>query len=331
MGTKNRESVMWTAVEKFARRRRGLNCNFVTRNFHFQNVFFDVIGYSTNERTFHVVECKKSVKAAGIGHAFGQLLAYQAVLNQSGYDFLKEFFHARTTKVEMDDFMSPITEGTLQARFYVGLTDAACRNVGLLQYMKASLPHVGIIRVGENGKCRTDITVNGREDNTICLSRTVNIPVRRIFNHDKFLHDVETRLRSRLGETRFREFSASRHVDKPFGDYLKIWFGPKHFHFEVLVRKRTFVEVGLHLEGKKGDNIALLRYFRKRRRRINKKLGDQVKLGRWRHGQWTRIYERWPRTELDEDYSKRTVKKTASFIILLQPMLDDWERSKKGA
>lgn len=111
--------------------RRTLDCDFSTTNFRFKDVAFDVVGYSTNSNTFHIVECKRTSKVAIIGHAFGQLLAYKSVLHQAGYEFLDIFLKQAHANIHVEDIADPVQEGRLRAKFYVGLTDDACDNVDL--------------------------------------------------------------------------------------------------------------------------------------------------------------------------------------------------------
>jgi len=315
------ESQMQSCVEKFMR--RGLCCEFTTRNFRFQNVEFDVVGYSGEDNTFHIVECKKSAKAAGIGHAFGQLLAYKAVLHQAGFKFLKEVIQHKPELVDL------VTEKGLQAKFYVALTDDACKNVELLRVMKKYLGDVGIIRIERNGKCRDYINVKEEGKNyEICKSKTVIVPITRVFTHDEFLRAVESRLRTKLNGTRFAEFKTYKLVNKSYGDYQKFWYRHKSYHFEVLLRKRKYVEVGLHLEGGKDDNYSLYKYFKERRNVIHDKVGPEVKMGKWGNRGWRRVFEHLPRKELTEENAEIVANKLANYITVLQPMLEEWENSR---
>jgi hypothetical protein len=125
------ESWMHSRIQGFLKRKEG--CNFTTRNFQVHNIEFDVVGYDSDTKTFHMVKCKKGAKAADIGHAFGQLLAYQSVLLEAGYDFLRQFLKSAHANIDLGDIINPVEEGVLQAKFYVGLTDDACDNVLLLR------------------------------------------------------------------------------------------------------------------------------------------------------------------------------------------------------
>ena len=44
---------------------------------------FDVVSYNKKDKTFHVVECKMSKSASGIGQTFGQLAAYSATIAEA--------------------------------------------------------------------------------------------------------------------------------------------------------------------------------------------------------------------------------------------------------
>jgi len=320
---KKDESWMATRVANFLKRGSTRCCDFAQPKFRFQNVEFDVIGYDSDNNTFHIVECKKSTKAAGIGHAFGQLLAYKSVLHQTGYQFLEEFLKRTSVKLTLDDIVGPVTEGKLRAKFYVGLVEEACKNVDLLRVIKESLPNVGIIRVKENNGCRNYIKIRGEKEYGLCQSKPEDIPIRRIYTHGQFLRVVERKLENKLSGIRFVDFATRK-----LADYYQFRFNRPKFHFEVLLRKRKHIELGLHLEGSKRDNISLYGYFKKRRKEIRRKLGKRAELARWGRKHRRRIHEHWPRTDLTEDLAEKASEKMADYIKVLQPMIEDWEKTR---
>ena len=145
-----RESRMWSRITKSLKRDFG--CNIATQNFRFGNVGFDAVGYNPGNSVVHVVECKAGRKPVDIGHAFGQILAYRSVLSEKGYEFLTRF--GDKVRMKTEDIMTATKEGTLRVKFYVGLSDDACKNISLIEAMKGVLPSVGIIRVKKDGGCR---------------------------------------------------------------------------------------------------------------------------------------------------------------------------------
>jgi hypothetical protein len=318
------ESWMQARVQKFIKRELG--CKFASTNFGFQNIEFDVVGYELESRTFQIVECKKSAKAVEIGHAFGQLLAYKSVLHNNGYEFLNEFFKRAHAKVDLDDLIDSVAVRKLTAKFYVGLTEAACANVELLKVMKDSLPYVGIIRVKPNGTCRNYITISGERNYELCTSKVVYVPVRRTFNVASFLRAVETRVRDRLSDGNFADFKTHVVVNRPYGDYEKFWYHRSGFHFEVLVRK-SYVEIALHLESTKKLNLSIYRYLKNNYRKIRRALGEEAKVARWGRQHWRRVYEHMQIDELSEDVAEQVATKLSRYIEALEPMVQDWERS----
>lgn len=49
---------------------------------------FDVVAYDKRERLFKLVECRRGSRSTSIGRAFGQLVAYYAVVSSRGFDFV---------------------------------------------------------------------------------------------------------------------------------------------------------------------------------------------------------------------------------------------------
>jgi hypothetical protein len=124
---------------------------------------FDVVAYNKQEKLFSIVECKLGSHVTGIGHAFGQISAYYAVLTASGRDFIDRC----TKKVPLRyERMMEATHDNRELRvaFYVALTDAACQKTELIRCVKKLLPGVGIIRVKSNGKSRNYLNCYGRKD-----------------------------------------------------------------------------------------------------------------------------------------------------------------------
>jgi hypothetical protein len=76
---------MHESVKRYATRTDGLGCNFATIGWDFHDVQFDVVAYNNGKNELHVVECKRGAKSTDIGHAFGQLLEYKAIIHENGY------------------------------------------------------------------------------------------------------------------------------------------------------------------------------------------------------------------------------------------------------
>jgi hypothetical protein len=213
--------------------------------------------------------------------------------------------------------------------FYVGLTENACQNVDLLQLIRRSLSSkIGIIRVKPNGVCRSYIRVKGQENHDVCEPEVISVPITRVFTHRQFLKEVTRRVASRLEGTEFARFKTDIRVDKPYGDWAKFWYKRRAFHYEVLTRKTKHVELALHLEGRRSENLSLLNYYRTRRKQINRKLDGSIEMGLWQNRSWARIFERWPRTELTEEYVDKTSDRISDFIRTLQPLMEKWQSAR---
>ena len=132
---------------------------------------FDVVAYDKKLQLFKLVECKLGSQATNIGHAFGQVAAYCAVLSRRGRDFVDAF----STRVPLRfGRLMEATENAKRIRvaFYVALTDDACKRIELIREVKALLPFVGIIRVKREGKCRNYLKDKGWKDKKLSEART---------------------------------------------------------------------------------------------------------------------------------------------------------------
>ncbi len=137
---------------------------------------FDVIAYDKKQRLFELVECKRGSHTTTIGHAFGQVAAYYAVVADRGF----EFVNALSKKLPLS--FARLMEATHGARrirvaFYVALTDKACRRVDLIRSVKRLLPSVGIIRVRPDGKCRDYVRIHGVRDYDLAKARPTTIHI----------------------------------------------------------------------------------------------------------------------------------------------------------
>lgn len=124
---------------------------------------FDVVAYDKRERLFKLVECRRGSRSTSIGRAFGQLVAYYAVVSERGRDFVE----AVSRKLPMSfDRLWEATDGGRRIRvaFYVALTEDACKRIELLRSIKTLLPDVGIIRFKRNGRCGNNIWEGGKRN-----------------------------------------------------------------------------------------------------------------------------------------------------------------------
>lgn len=151
---------------------------YAAREVKVGDCIFDVVAYNKKEKLFKLVECKTSRKAAGIGHAFGQLAAYTATIAAHG----REFIIAYSKKLSVSMHQGRWLEATadyhhIKIAFYVALTDKACKRASLIRSMKNLLPHVGIMRVKPDGFCRSYLWVGGHRDTKVSEPSPVTIKI----------------------------------------------------------------------------------------------------------------------------------------------------------
>jgi len=147
-----------------------------TRELKVADCIFDVVAYDKREKLFKLVECKLGSQAASIGHAFGQVAAYCAVLSTRGRDFVDAF--SRKVHLRFGRLMEATQNAKrIRVAFYVALTDDACKRVELIRAVKGLLPIVGIIRVKPDGRCREYLRDNGRKDWKLAEARPTVIEI----------------------------------------------------------------------------------------------------------------------------------------------------------
>src|SRR6266568_1842307 len=121
------------------------------RQLNFGGAKFDIVGFAPGTGEFYIVECKRTSRPVGVGQAFGQILAYQAMIFDAGERFLNSFQKRLAkdgiTKGAFYQHLFYFVEaGKIPIRFYVALRDKACSRADFLRLMKHDLKKVGIIR-----------------------------------------------------------------------------------------------------------------------------------------------------------------------------------------
>jgi len=152
------------------------------RELNFGGPKFDVVGFSPDAEEFLIVECKRTLRAVGVGQTFGQIIAYKAMIYDAGETFL-DAFHKKLVKGGISNIRfwahaaRFVDAGKIPVRFYVALLDGACERPGILQLIKRDLPEVGIIRVTTHDHCREYIESLGKKDHQLCEASRVEIPI----------------------------------------------------------------------------------------------------------------------------------------------------------
>lgn len=151
---------------------------YAAREVRVGDCIFDVVAYSKKEKSFRLVECKRSRKASGIGHAFGQLAAYSATIAAHGREFLVAYSKKLTVPMHQGRWMEATDDyRSIRVAFYVALTDKACKRIDLLRSMKRILPDVGIIRVKPDGYCRNYLRVGKQKEIKLAQPHTRKIKI----------------------------------------------------------------------------------------------------------------------------------------------------------
>ena len=102
---------------------------------------------------------------------------------------------------------------------------------------------------------------------------------------------------------------------------MKLYFGEPAFHYEAWHHTGAGrLEVGLHFEATAAENEAAFEFFRARMVEVKSGL-PRAELEPWDRG-WSRLYETLPAARLDDDVLSRTVDCMASYIGVLQPLLE---------
>jgi len=177
------ERFMANSVQDFLKHKHAdlPKCDIIISELSLEGCKFDVVGYSKDRKTFYVVECKKGSRATDIGHAFGQILAYQSVISNKGQDFCDRFIERaqeQGAKFNPKDFRALFQEKELPFRFFVALKAETCRNAPLIRLMKRNMENVGIISLTRDGTCRDYIpTERKKRDRSIAKSEPISIPV----------------------------------------------------------------------------------------------------------------------------------------------------------
>lgn len=108
---------------------------------------------------------------------------------------------------------------------------------------------------------------------------------------------------------------------------MKLHFGDPSYHFEAWHHTGAGrLEVGLHFEASATENQAAFDFFRSRMVEVKASL-PRAELEPWDRG-WSRLYETLPAARLDDDVLRRTVDCMADYVVTLQPLLEEFLRSR---
>lgn len=178
-GVKKLESHYQEIVRRYIAKKYG---SATVRELNFGGPKFDVVGFSPESGEFHIIECKRTHRLAGIGQTFGQILAYKSMIFESGDKFLNAFLKqlAKEGITDVPVFANVaqfLDAGKIPIRFYVALREKACLTPDFLKLMKKDLKDVGIIRINSYDQCKDYIRVHGEKDRELCQAGCVDVPI----------------------------------------------------------------------------------------------------------------------------------------------------------
>lgn len=108
---------------------------------------------------------------------------------------------------------------------------------------------------------------------------------------------------------------------------MKLHFGEPALHYEAWHHAgQGRLEVGLHFEASRPENDAALEFFRQRMVEVKASL-PRAELEPWDRG-WSRLYETLPAARLDDGVVRETVARMTAYVVTLQPLLDQFLRSR---
>jgi len=105
---------------------------------------------------------------------------------------------------------------------------------------------------------------------------------------------------------------------------LKLHYGANYrVHYEAWISaERGWLELGLHFEDGPASTERLLTHFDRHILEIKHELGVEAELERWTQS-WGHLFEMHPLEPLTPAFATRIGKRLASYISLLQPLLDE--------
>ena len=102
---------------------------------------------------------------------------------------------------------------------------------------------------------------------------------------------------------------------------IQLYFDSPRQHYEVWLQRRTGrIEVGLHFEGARDENLLRLAVIADQMPLIVSRLGPGVEVEEWTES-WTRVHETLPLKVLDEAFAAELGRRVAGFVETLEPII----------
>ena len=313
------QKVLVQPLKKFLKK-RGRN-NPITE-FRITGGWIDVINYNKNDRVFDIVECKIARNPVQIGKAFGQVLAYQAMIQDNGRRFFKGVLERARDWLTFEEKAKIFTEKKAKIRLYTCFAEESIKNYRRL---------LDIVR----DKTKKQVGVVLVQKAKIKLAQEADVLVLCIqarYSKREFYQELQKDIRDQIDKIK-----VSR--DGRYPKVARFHFVNPDIHFEVWIRRKgkdhTPIEVGLHLEcSRTGRSKYIFDELLKRRKRIKNKLPN-AKFEPWgRKVEWYRVYERRSYTgdinRIDEKELRFVERKLLAYIRTIKPILQEinWGRRR---
>ncbi len=108
---------------------------------------------------------------------------------------------------------------------------------------------------------------------------------------------------------------------------LQVYYWYPAVHYELwLQQRRGLVEVGLHFEGEREHNHRWAQALSENMALVQASLSRPADLEEWT-GWWTRLHYLLPWEPLGQEVALRWARELASFIVALQPLMEEWRKS----
>jgi hypothetical protein len=105
------------------------------------------------------------------------------------------------------------------------------------------------------------------------------------------------------------------------GALAQLYFEVPHQHYEVWLRRQVgLLELGLHFEGPREENLRRLAAVADAMPEVLAGLGGNPEVEEWTES-WTRVHEVCPCDALDEDFARRTGERLAAYVAVLEPIV----------
>ena len=124
-----------------------------------------------------------------------------------------------------------------------------------------------------------------------------------------------------VAETAISAFGDDKPQVRSRSTLVQLYFESPAQHYEVWLRQRSsLLELGLHFEGPREENLKRLAVLAEVMPDVIARLGPEVEIEEWTEN-WTRLHEARPLPALDESTALDTGIRLAHYMTVLQPLV----------